>query len=117
VSDDSGVSLLLGNWGGESVYFCPRDSKLENLVAATGISRVLEMAVPLDVTPDSYVAGRSVVATFARTLGCQPDFGAFDLYSMRTLGPEAVVAIHSQGEPNFAALAQGYPAGFHGRDD
>jgi hypothetical protein len=53
-----------------------------------------------------------VVATFGRTVGCNPDREAFDLYSIRALGSEAVIAVHSEGEPHFAALARGYPSGF-----
>ena len=112
VIGDSGVSLLLGNWGGESVYFWLRDAALKELVARTGVPRVLEMAVPLDATGRAYSAGRAVVATFGRTLGCNPDKEAFDLYSIRALGPEAVIAIHSEGEPHFAELGRGYPSGF-----
>lgn len=112
VIDDSGVTLLLGNWGGESVYFWLRDTALQKLVASTGVPRVLEMAVPLDATRHAYSAGRAVVATFGRTVGCNPDREAFDLYSIRALGSEAVIAVHSEGEPHFAALARGYPSGF-----
>jgi hypothetical protein len=110
--NDSCVTLLLGNWGGESVYFWLQDASLRELVRNTGIPRVLEMAVPLDATGRAYWAGGAVVATFGRTLGYEPDLQAFDLYSTRALGPESVIAVHSQGEPNFARLAQGYPPGF-----
>jgi hypothetical protein len=113
---DSGVTLLLGNWGGESVYFwLPKDAALRELVRNIGVPRVLEMAVPLNATNRASWAGDAVVRTFGRTLGHKPDFEAFDLYSIRALGPESVIAVHSQGEPDFAALAQGYPAGFSTR--
>jgi hypothetical protein len=110
--NDSRVTLLLGNWGGESVYFWLQDASLIELVRNIGVPRVLEMAVPLDATDRASWAGEAVVATFGRTLGYERAFQGFDLYSTRALGPESVIAVHSQGEPNFARLAQGYPPGF-----
>ena len=112
VVHDSGVTLLLSNWGGELVYFWLQDVALQRLVATTGVPRVLEIAVPLNTTRHTYSAGRAVVATFGRALGCDLDGEAFDLYSVRALGPDAVIAVHSEGEPRFAALARGYPPGF-----
>lgn len=110
--DDSGVELLLGNWGGEAVYFWLRDRELEKLVAGIGQPRVLELAVPLKVTGHAYSAASAVVATFGRALGCEPHRKDFDLYAQCALAPNAVIAIHIEGEHNFAALGQGYPAGF-----
>jgi hypothetical protein len=110
--DDRGVELLLGNWGGEATYFWLRDERLKELVASIGRPRILEIAVPVSETNHWYSAGQAVVAAFARTLGCRPDRGAFDLYSMTTLEPTAVIAIHSEGDANFASMARGYPAGF-----
>jgi hypothetical protein len=110
--NDSGVTLLLNNWGGEAVYFWLREPALQALVTKIGVPRVLEVAVPLDATRHAYSAGRAVAATFALTLGCKVTPEAFDLYCIRPLGAESVVAIQSEGEPNFAALAQGYPLEF-----
>jgi hypothetical protein len=110
--EDGSVTPLLGGWGGEAVYFWLKDAILEELVAGIGKPRVLEMAVPLDATRHAYSAGRAVVATFARTLGCDRDTGAFDLYATRSLGAEAVLAIHTEGDAVFAEIAKGYPAEF-----
>jgi hypothetical protein len=112
LTNDSGVELLLGNWGGEATYFWLRVKWLEKLVARIGRPRILEIAVPIANTNHWYSAGKAMVAAFARTLGCQPDRGAFDLYSMVALGPEAVHAIHTAGDASFKAMARGYPAGF-----
>jgi hypothetical protein len=115
--EHSGVTLLLGNWGGEAVYFWLKDAMLEELVAGIGKPRVIEMAVPLDATRHAYSASRAIVATFGRTLGCVPDdTGGFDLYATRSLGPQAVLAIHTEGEAVFAEIAKGYPAEFFGRE-
>jgi len=113
--DDSGVAPLLENWGGESVYFSIKDASLQALVASIGRPRVLEVAIPMDSTQHIYPAAEAVVATFGRTLGCEPSWGAIDLYSNRALGPEAVITVHTDGEPNFIILARGYPVGFVGR--
>jgi hypothetical protein len=115
--EHSGVTLLLGNWGGEAVYFWLKDAMLEELVAGIGKPRVIEMAVPLDATRHAYSASRAIVATFGRTLGCVPDdTGGFDLCATRSLGPQAVLAIHTEGEAVFAEIAKGYPAEFFGRE-
>jgi hypothetical protein len=114
--DDHGIRLLLGNWGGEATYFWLKEPKLKDLVAGLGTPRVIEIAVPLNATNHAYRAARAVVNAFARTLGCKcEDYAAFDLYSITALGPDSVIAVHSSGEPNFAALARGYPASFNRR--
>lgn len=109
---DGGVELLLANWGGESTYFWLEDERLEKLVAGMGMPRVLELAVPIERTRHWLSAGRAVVGAFARTLGCRPDRGAFDLYTIEPLGAAAILAIHSDGESNFQNMGKGYPIGY-----
>ncbi|UGY17955.1 hypothetical protein HAP48_0011285 [Bradyrhizobium septentrionale] len=87
LTDDGGVELLLGNWGGESTYFWLEDERLEKLVASIGRPRILEIAVPVASTNHWYSAGKAVVAAYARTIGCRPDRGAFDLSQRRRLDP------------------------------
>lgn len=108
--DDSGVELLVGHWGGEIAYFWLRDQALIDRVAALGRGRVVEVAVSVAATRHSYSTGEAVVATFARTLGCEPDKKAFDLYAARPLRPEAILSVHSEGEIQFAALGSAFPA-------
>jgi hypothetical protein len=110
--NDSGVKLLLGHWGGEATYFWQRDERLTQLIAGIGQPRILEVAVPIAKTREWFSAGKAVVAAYARTLGCRPDRGAFDLYSMSELGPEMVMAIHTAGDEAFKLMARGYPAKF-----
>jgi hypothetical protein len=112
--DDGDVELLLGNWGGEAVYFWLQDAALKKLVARIGKPRVLELAVPIDGTRHDCRVGEAIVRTFGRTLGCGTDTEGFDLYVTRELGAEAVIAIHSEGDPAFASLGRGYPQGFGG---
>lgn len=77
-----------------------------------GRPRVLEIVMPLVHSRHGYSAAEAVVATYGRLLGCRPEIHAFDLYTHLPLGPEHVLAVHSEGEPNFRVMARGYPAGF-----
>lgn len=114
---DRGVTLLLNNWGGEVVYFWLETPDLQKIVGKIGKSRVLEVAVPLSATRHAYVAAKAMVANFARSIGCVPDFGAFDLCAVRPLGPETVLAIHSEGEAAFERIGRGYPITFRRRSE
>ena len=109
--DNHGVELLLENWGGECVYFWLRDEDLKRAVASLGKPRILEVAVPLEATNEAYSAAKATVGSFARTLGCDPDFSLFDLYTKRPLAPDAVLKIHTEGEAGFGAIGRNYPAG------
>jgi hypothetical protein len=109
---DGRVTLLLGNWGGEAVYAWLNDAQLKTAVASIGKPRVIEVAVPLDATNRAYLAGKAVVATFSRSLGCMPDFGTFDLYATRALGPDAILEVHTEGEAVFAEIGKAYPQKF-----
>lgn len=108
--DDGGVELLLESWGGEVAYFWQRDPALQELLKGLGRPRVLEVAAPLASSGRSHWAGRSVIYNFARSLGCRADSGAFDFYTVDAVGPEAVLAIHTEGAASFTTLGQGYPA-------
>jgi hypothetical protein len=110
--DDSGVELLLAHWGGEGVYFWLQDNELIELVKSFGRPRVIEIAVPLSVTRHVYLAATAVVSTYVKTLGCQPEWTAFDLYTTSALTSDAVLSIHTEGDPTFTLLARGYPTEF-----
>lgn len=111
-SDDDRVEFLLGNWGGEAVYFGLKDTKLKSLVANLGEPGVLEIAVPISVTNHAYGAAEAVLGAYGLSLGCSPERETFDLHSTSALGPDAVIAVHTEGEPDFAVLGRGYPVGF-----
>lgn len=110
--DDSRVERLLGNWGGEVASFWQQDLELLAQVARIGTPRVLEIAVPLAATKHSYSAGQAVVSTFARSEGATPEKHAFDLNAVQPLPAAAVLAVHKQGDPAFAAMAVTYPPGY-----
>lgn len=77
--DDSGVKPLMSHWGGEVAAMWMRDPDLLAQLAAIGLARILELAVPRAATNHSHAAGKAVVATFGRLLGRIPDKQAFDL--------------------------------------
>jgi hypothetical protein len=85
---------------------------LEKLVSEIGRPRIFEIAVPISSTLHWYEAGKAVVAAYARTLGCRPDRGAFDLYSTTPLGSASILAMHSAGDESFLTMAQGCPTRF-----
>lgn len=110
--EDGGVELLLESWGGESAYFWQRDPALQALLKTIGTPRVLEIAVPLAHSRHSYSAAEAVVATYGRMLGATSDKKAFDLYTHQPLGPRALLAVHSEGDQTFAAIARGFPSNY-----
>lgn len=110
--DDGAVRLLVNNWGGEAVYFWLQDPRLKHIVAAIGKARVLEVRVPLDATHHAHCAAKAVVATFVQSTGGAPYFEAFDLCAIRALGPEAILAVHTEGEVTFNRVGRGYPISF-----
>lgn len=110
--EDGGVELLLKSWGGEATYFWQQNAALQDMLKRIGRPRVLEIAMPLLHSRHTYSAAEAVVATYGRMLGCKPDKHAFDLYSQQPLGPAHILAVHSEGEPDFGTISRGYPVGF-----
>lgn len=113
---DGGVELLLGNWGGEGVYFWLSEPDHVALVRTIGRPRIVEVAAPLSKSPHAFSAAEAVMASFARSSGSTPDAKAFDLHVVEPLPPTAVLAVHSAGEPRFEAMARGYPDGYRDAD-
>lgn len=115
-TSDGGVELLLQHWGGEGVYFWLKDSANVKLVQGIGRPRIIEVAVPLSITTSTYLAAKAAVGAYVASLGCKPDWSAFDLYATSDLGADAVLNLHTEGDSDFAAMARGYPSGFVDRD-
>lgn len=107
--DDSSVKLLLESWGGEAVYFWQRDPALRQILKSIGRARVVEVAVPLARSRQSYQAASAVIAAFGRKIGCKLDESAFDLYTNEPLCSSHILALHSQGEPRYSAIGRTYP--------
>jgi hypothetical protein len=106
---DSGVEPLMAHWGGEVAHFWLKDPGQLTALASVGRRSVVEIAVPLAATEHAYSAAEAVVAAYGRSLGCIPDSGAFDLFALEPLPGSAILAIHHEGDPNFEAMARGYP--------
>jgi hypothetical protein len=99
-------------WGGEVASFWTKDPVLLSPLAATGQPRVIELTVSLALTRHSWLAGKTVVATFGRTLGCIPSKHFFDLCVATPLRPDSVLRVHSEGDSSFRAMGLSYPEGY-----
>ncbi|KAB2684332.1 hypothetical protein [Brucella tritici] len=110
--EDSGVAPLMKHWGGEVAWMWVNDPELLTPLQQIGTPRIIEIAIPLAATLHSYSAAKAVVAAFGRSLGAIPDKGTFDLYANQALPPSAVLAIHADRDPAFAAMGRTYPSGF-----
>jgi hypothetical protein len=102
----------MAHWGGEVASFYLKHPG--HLVTLAGIGRrcVVELAVPLALTRHAHWAGEAVIATFGRSLGCIPAKYQFDLYVSSPLPGSAVLAVHTDADPTFGAMAVTYPPGF-----
>jgi hypothetical protein len=110
--EDSGVEPLMAHWGGEVAHCWLKDADQLSALATVGERSIVELAVPLSATDYAYSAAEAVVAAFGRSLGCIPESRAFDLFAEEPLPGSAILAIHRDGDPNFGAMARGYPAGY-----
>jgi hypothetical protein len=109
---DSGVQRFLAHWGGEVASFWMKDPANLAVLTATGKPRVLEIAVPLDLTAQSHSAAGAVVATFGQELGCVVHQHSFDVFVTTALSPDSVLRVHTEGDSSFTALGISYPAGY-----
>ncbi|GGJ25287.1 hypothetical protein [Neoroseomonas lacus] len=112
IISNSGVAPLMAHWGGEVTHFWMEDAELLARLSVIGKPRVIEVAVPLGQTRHKRSAATAVIAAFGRSIGCIPEKGDFDLYVAAALPPDAILAIHTEGEPTFAEMGQKYPPGF-----
>lgn len=106
---DSGVEPLMAHWGGEVAHFWLKDPDHLTALASIGSRSVVELAVPLAATGFAWSAAEAAVAAYGRSLGCIPESRAFDLFALEPLPGSAILAIHRDGDPNFEAMARGYP--------
>lgn len=108
----SGVRGLLGYWGGEVASFFVQDQEMATPLARIGASRVLEVATPLMATRHAFNAAEAVLAAYARMLGCVESAHGFDVYVTEPLPVEAILRVHTRGEPDFEAMIATYPPGY-----
>jgi len=110
--DDGGVTPLISRWGGEVASFWMKDQTTLTALADIGKSRVIEIAVPVTLTRQSYSAANAVVATFGRSLGCATGKHDFDLYVTAPLHSDAILAVHTDGDASFHGVGHSYPEGY-----
>jgi hypothetical protein len=111
---DGCVTMLLGSWGGESTYWTVEDRAIAEVLKTIGRSRIIELAVPMQVALHSGPSeiARRFVDLRMNQLGLTKKDIATDFYLERNLPPDAVLAVHTRGEDRFDTMAQGYPASF-----
>jgi len=114
--ENGGVTPLLKSWGGEVVYSQLKSPHLKTIVEAIGQPRVLELQIPVDAIRNRRRAGEVVVTSFARSLGDTREVDSFDVFVNRALGPEAVLAIHTQGDATFDRIGINYPINWRPRE-
>lgn len=110
--DDSGVEPLLAHWGGEVASMWMQDPALLAPLASIGKPRIVEVAVPIEATSQSYSAAEAVIAAFGWTLDCLPEKKDFDLYVNVPLKHDAILGIHTEGEPSFVGMGRTFPQGY-----
>lgn len=111
---DMAVSDLLGHWGGEVAYMWLNDHSLVAKLQAMGKPRIIEIALPMAATPDydALNAATSALRAFALHLGCVTEKHPVDLCAVRPLLPQAILAVHTEGDPAFNGMGRDYPAGY-----
>jgi hypothetical protein len=110
--DDGGVEPLMKHWGGEVASMWIRREVLAAPLASLGKPRIIEVAVPMTATKHCHFAGPAVVATFARSRGSITPKQSFDLYAIEPLTPDAVLAVHTEGDASYVEMGRTYPDGF-----
>jgi hypothetical protein len=108
---DTGVSLLLGNWGGESAYFWLSDKALATKLRSLGMSRILEIETALSDGLNAFSASSTVLEAWAKKLGVSVVPTGCDLAITNSLGTAKLVRVHTEGESTFEAIAKTYPEG------
>lgn len=108
---DRGVELLLGNWGGEVVYFHQKDETLQRKLRTMGFPRVVEVAVEISDPLLRYSLAGCILNTCALDLGFPLYPGSIDLGIKEDPPAAKVVRIHTYGEHDYQELGRTYPDG------
>ena len=103
---DSGVELLLGNWGGEVVYFWQSDPAIIAKLRQIGSPTVIELCVPLAKTRHVYNAARAMVHVF---LSRPASESSFDLYVETALLARAVRNVWTSNDAGFSGFGVDSP--------
>lgn len=117
------VDRLVGNWGGESAYWCfttESDAPMIELLQSIGRGRVLEIAVPLKDACGGFGASsvtKVVMAEFARKLGFELRPEVRDIYVEHPLPASSILRIHSEGDEPYEQFGRGYPENYHSPEE
>jgi hypothetical protein len=120
--DDRAVDLLVGHWGGESVYWQftgTQDEEMIGLLKGIGRGRVIEIAIPLKEANGGlagFSVARNAVREYARSLGYELYPECFDLEIEHSLPADSILRIHSEGEDDYKAIGKDYPVTFGYQD-
>ncbi len=102
---EGGIENFLGKWGGEALYRA-QPPALITLLETIGIPRILEIALPLREEGQAFKVARTLIALVLdphdAEVGCP-------LVARQGLGPECILAVHTEGEDAFAAMGDHYP--------
>jgi len=104
---EGGTELLLENWGGEVAYWLNSRGKHPFNI---GRPRILEIALPLNATDGAFRAAQAVLEAFLRSLGTKGDSSGFDINAKKSLPPEAILRVITEGEPAFEEVGHHYRA-------
>jgi len=108
---DTGVSPLLGNWGGEAAYFWLSDKTLAKKLRNLGMARILEIETALSDGLNAFSASSTVLEAWAKKLGVSMVPTGCDLAITNCLGTARLVRVHTEGESTFEVIAKTYPEG------
>ncbi|MDR5904107.1 hypothetical protein [Franzmannia qiaohouensis] len=108
---DTGVSPLLGSWGGESAYFWLSDKGLATKLRHLGMSRILEIEAALSDGLNAFSASSTVLEAWAKKLGAPAVPTGCDLAITNCLGTAKLVRVHTEGESAFEVIGKAYPEG------
>jgi hypothetical protein len=111
--DDFGIRYLLNVWGGEVVNMHLKEhGELWQRLQQIGRPRIIEVASPLALCGHHQDCDLRVIQTFADSVGCPTRDEGIDFWIGEPLSPEAILAIHTEGDEAFQQMARGYPIGY-----
>lgn len=110
-SNDCGVKLLLGSWGGESAYFWLSDQKLAITLKSLGSPRIIELETGLSDSLNGYKVAETFLLAWARNLGAPVSVIGCDLFIKEEISTAKVLRIHTKGDVSFKTIGTTYPNG------
>lgn len=111
-ASNHGVEPLLGSWGGESAYFWLSDDAIAEKLRNIGKPRIVEIDTALRDKLNSYSVARTVIQSWAKSLGQSVSIEGSDLSITDCLETAKVLVVHSPGDGVYEAVAESYPVGW-----